>query len=1656
MLKRMISLIGGNPKRMVITAVCIVLTAVLVILATAGFFRGNEDKAAGPSSAAAATVAEAVNPPLTGLKILPLISDNTGVDVNSGFRLLLEKPEEESTVKSSLDISPVQDYKLEKVSRSEYEISFTSALKANSIYKFTYGDENTGAGKSWAFQTKKAFAVSRTLPRNEAIQVPVNTGIEITFSHENIQELADFFEIQPKTGGRFEVHKKTVVFVPDKLENGTVYTVRIKKGLGLKGSSDKLESDYVFRFQTVLPQNTGNIQYFSFAEDVSNFTPQAVPTLQVFVDESLTGREIPLEVFRYKDADAFAGDLQKNDSKPSWAITDKSADIYDTSELEKVSDIKAKIVRHGFDYWTMNYLLFPEPLAEGHYLVKANVDHKTLYTHLQVSRSSVYILVGSNQTLAWINDSATGQPIKDAALSFSGHSTVKTGEDGIAKMDEALSMPGDSSHFYFKVQVEDRPDFIAQVDINSYNYGYSYRYNNSSSAADNYWTYIYLDKGMYLPNDTVNVWGLIKPRDVSSKAGNVTLELVRYDYSTAGDGAEAAIDTKEMKLSSQGTFIDKLQLSNYNPGYYDILVKMDGQVMTRSCLQIMEYTKPSYKIDLEPDKSFLYGWDKLNIGIQASFYEGSPVPGLKLDYNYSINGCQTDESNGSLTCSSDGSANITLTPLSGTNSWQPQWLDFNVNNSEAEEQEVSSYCGAMVFPRDTMFEVKSGFNEGTGFITLNTSRIDLSRLPGSEYGCCTADDYRGAAVDTDLRIRLYEKHYEKKATGEYYDYINKKKETRYEYYEVQNLVQEYAFRTLEGRYELEFPADREKNYFIEVEGSDSANRKIVETEYLYNWNYYTPYSQRGYSLAEEKTAGNYRLNEKVRLDVRNNGESLVSDKSCRFLYIRLKNGVLDYKITPDSTFVFDYSKQLIPNMYVKAVLFDGINSIDAGYSSLRYDQSEKKLDISVKPDKSAYKPGDTVRLSLGVRDEAGRPCSAELNLSVIDEAYFAMQEQYVDILGGLYQPSISSGLLADYLSYRPVDMIVNPMAEGGEGGNTPVRKDFRDSALFRTVTSAADGKAEISFKLPDNLTSWRVTYQAVSDDLKAGDGKINISSKLPFFTDTVFNKVFLSGDSPSIIVRSYGTKLLPGDSVKYLITVTDAAGVKKTFETQSKGNAPSAVMLGKLGEGEYTMIVKADSKGKSDALQRSFKVAGSLLEAARIKYYDLVEGLMPEGGSSLTTLSFYNRDSSELYEELNSLYWNWGERIDQKLSRKVAGELLTKYYGEKYIQDEEFDLSKYQTEDGGLALLSYDSSNPELSAELCSLVGNDVDRFALKSYFYNILNNINAPLSDMAFSYWGLAALNEPVLLDIRSFMPTPGLEIRDRLALGVALAELGDTESAGQIYNDILKQKGTINNNLAWIEAGSGRDDNTEATALCSLIALKLDTPEKMKLFNYSRSNSTSELLVNLERLAFVKSYIPSVTTESSFCYELDGVRKEIRLTKAGQYTLVLTPEKLASVKFYNISGNITVAASSTGPVKDLITQSSSPVGLERSYNVKGTSGTSGNTFKRSDLLKVTLKPVFSDAAIDGYYEITDILPAGLRYVSGMYDKNTDWYPDEVSGQKVVFGYSYSKFKTVKSITYYARAVSPGTFTADYALIKHSTSDLSGFADRVEVTVEK
>ena len=89
-----------------------------------------------------------------------------------------------------------------------------------------------------------------TLPGDRSSDVPVSTGIELTFDQDGVIDAASHFAIEPKIEGRFETHGRTLVFVPGKLEPATLYTVTLRAGVGVAGSDVRLEEDVRLRFET--------------------------------------------------------------------------------------------------------------------------------------------------------------------------------------------------------------------------------------------------------------------------------------------------------------------------------------------------------------------------------------------------------------------------------------------------------------------------------------------------------------------------------------------------------------------------------------------------------------------------------------------------------------------------------------------------------------------------------------------------------------------------------------------------------------------------------------------------------------------------------------------------------------------------------------------------------------------------------------------------------------------------------------------------------------------------------------------------------------------------------------------------------------------------------------------------------------------------------------------------------------------------------------------------------------------------------------------------------------------------------------------------------------------------------------------------------------
>lgn len=177
-----------------------------------------------------------------------------------------------------------------------------------------------------------------------------------------------------------------------------------------------------------------------------------------------------------------------------------------------------------------------------------------------------------------------------------------------------------------------------------------------------------------------------------------------------------------------------------------------------------------------------------------------------------------------------------------------------------------------------------------------------------------------------------------------------------------------------------------------------------------------------------------------------------------------------------------------------------------GYVKVPVKDFYKELVVDVHPDKEVYKPRDTVQIDLQVRPRnlgAGETSPpVELAIAVLDEAVLDLLPEGrkgFDPYQGFYaldELDLSNYNLLMQLAGRD-NLALKGANPGGDGG-----PDLSLRSLFKFVSywhpalrPNAEGKASISFEVPDNLTGWRVLAMAVSpeDRMGLGEGRFQVN-----------------------------------------------------------------------------------------------------------------------------------------------------------------------------------------------------------------------------------------------------------------------------------------------------------------------------------------------------------------------------------------------------------------------------------------------------------------------------------------------------------------------------------------------------------------------------------
>lgn len=1461
-------------------------------------------------------------------------SGPAGVAPTSAFVLNSRDPQSLRAVRQGLTVTPETALRVEKDDRAgrRFRVVPLAALAPDQVYRFRLALPGRSV-RQWAFQTRAPFRVLGSLPGDRGQGVPVNTGIEIHFSHAGFADPGSHWEITPAVPGRFERSGRTLVFLPARpLAPGTVYTVRLRQGLPLTGTGEVLKEDFTFSFETAGPAAPPG-QDFGLVGDVFEFPAAETPFFQLWWNGRNPG-SVAVTLYRYPDAAAYIEALRRLEAVPAWASVSRSRYREGAGGLAEVARFDLDVRRQL--EWYPAQAVFPERLPPGYYRADLQAGEVVRQARFQVTDLALYAAVTTTDTLVWVNDEATGGPVAGARVEVAGGGSAGGAAGGGAahRTDAAgvAVLPTPAGY----VAAPEQPLFLrvsaAGKEAVAYLPGRSwYRPEGPERERGlDYWKYFYLDRGLYKPGDTVNFWGIVAPRERGARPlPEVTVSLVD-EVQDPGGGGRSVLAAATAPVE-RGTFTGSLKLPRLKPGGYHLEVRSGGVVLVDRWFSVETYTKPAYTVEASPARRAVFAGEDTAFTLRARFFEGTPVKGLTL--NYSAGGRQ-----GRVTTDDAGEAVIPFRPEYREGSYPGRTESLYAYNTLPEAGEISAQGFIRVFDSRLAVRGEGSVSAGRGRVTAQVHRVDLGRLnAGTEAAW---DDFLGApAAGQAVKATVVEERWEKVPEGQYYDFIHKVVRERYRY-EYRPVTLEAVTLTAdgEGRVAHDFAVERGKSYRVEFEAIDARGHAARDTVYVTGSDYAgreDVYRYYHLTPADPEKPG-YAVGEPARVTLQVN-DAPVPGRPQGFLFYTARRGLLGYRVQDTATYAAALREADLPQIHAAAVHFDGRQYRPASPLPVRFDAAARRLQVTVTPDRDAYRPRETVRLDVRVTDARGRPAAgAAVNLNLVDEALFALQDQIVNLPADLYAEWIPDGILATRHTHQVPDP-PGGAESGGEGDG--VRGDFRDAIFFATVVTGRDGRARAEFRVPDDLTSWRVTYQAVNERLEAGSGTARIPVKLPFFIDAVTSEAYLAGDRPVLPLRSHGEALRAGQPVAFTVEVTAPGGAVTRREVSGPAFATVWAPLPALEAGEYRVKVSGRAAGGlGDAVERTFRVEPSFLRRPQVRRAPLTAATRPAGApDGVTVLEFTDARRGTVLSLLRDLEWRSGSRVEFRLAPRLAADLLQAHFGGPAGDGEAAgaetpspapdvapsvpaappaDLLEYQAENGGVAILPYADPDLEVSALLADACPGCLDRVKLARYFRAVLDGKDPGPERAALALYGLAALEQPVLLDVQAALGDTGLEPRVRVVLGLAAAELGDLERARAVLADLARRHGERTGEVLRLGVSRDRDEVIAATALAAALAAKVDAAEAVPLLQYLLDNPPEKRLVVLEELLAAQALLPRLAAEKAeFTYVLGGETRRADLSSGETLRLAVTPEQLKGLRFQSVRGRVTVVSRFDAP---------------------------------------------------------------------------------------------------------------------------------------------
>ncbi len=710
--------------------------------------------------------------------------------------------------------------------------------------------------------------------------------------------------------------------------------------------------------------------------------------------------------------------------------------------------------------------------------------------------------------------------------------------------------------------------------VEPYEFGLPYDWNPRPVQHQGY---LFTERGLYRAGEQVFVKGIFRQK----RRGQWELPAVRRMTLVIRDSRDQELVNAPVALSDWGSFGHALQLKPGAPsGYYSISVTCDSAPAMRASetFRVEAYKPATFEVTVATGSAAYVAGDTLAATVGARYLFGAPMAGQKFSwaarlapYGYSPPGREGfsfnrswwwDESPdyGSLLASGEGQldargaaavgAMIDLRGGSGTMA-----LTVEATVAAADRTTMSGRRQAVVHRG----EFYIGYQQNTSFCDVGRE-VQLSVIAARPDGALE----HGQAVSAEIVRQQWISARRAGAGGRYEWYSERKDST----------VHTASVRTGQSPAGIAYVPDKPGFYVFRLRASDRRGNRIINSGYFYavgqgavSWQ--ARNDDRIDLVADRER---YRPGERARIMVKS------PYPSCRALVTVEREFILSQRVLDltGSAPVIDLPilPEHLPNVYVSVVLLRGRLETPAfaedgddlakpgfkiGYLSLAVDPGSKRLAVDVASDRDTYQPRDSVTVSLTARDARNKPAVAEVTLAVVDRGVLNLIDfRTPDAFDAFYGARPLSVETAETRLHVIGQRNYGEKGENRGGGGGPdagFRGEFLTTPFYRAaVHTDKDGKARASFRLPDNLTSFKImaTAHTRASQFGAGERTFAVSKRI-------------------MLLEALPRFLRAGDSLSAGVTVHNRTGRDQQVEV-------SATVAGAelLGSGTKTVTVEPD------------------------------------------------------------------------------------------------------------------------------------------------------------------------------------------------------------------------------------------------------------------------------------------------------------------------------------------------------------------------------------------------------------------------------------------------------------------------------------------------